>query len=82
MTPFEVVYGYPPPTILTYLPGSSPVHLVDTSLRDRDALLRRLKENLQLKNECGKIPLPNVLSVSFRLVIGSSFVSSHIARLL
>lgn len=51
MTPFEVVYGYPPPTILTYLPGSSPVHLVDTSLRDRDALLRRLKENLQLAQE-------------------------------
>lgn len=48
MTPFEAVYGYPPPSISAYLPGSSPVHSVDTTLRDQDALLRRLCQNLQL----------------------------------
>lgn len=47
-TPFEVVYGYPAPPISAYLPGSSPVHLVDSTLHDRDALLSSLCANLQL----------------------------------
>jgi hypothetical protein len=46
MTPFEAVYGYPPPRVSSYLPGSSPVHLVGTTLKDRDTLLRLLRENL------------------------------------
>nr|XP_017178950.2 uncharacterized protein LOC108169681 [Malus domestica] len=48
MTPFQAVYGYPPPTVSSYLPGSSPVHLVDVTLKDRDTLLKHLRENLQL----------------------------------
>ncbi|CAN6678621.1 unnamed protein product [Malus baccata var. baccata] len=52
MSHFEAVYGYPPPRVPSYLPGSSPVHLVDTTLRDRDALLRQLRENLHLAQEC------------------------------
>ncbi|XP_048427679.1 uncharacterized protein LOC125471401 [Pyrus x bretschneideri] len=47
MTLFEAVYGHPPLRVMSYLPGSSPVHLVDTILRDRDALIRHLRENLQ-----------------------------------
>lgn len=48
MTPFQAVYGYPPPTVVSYLPGSSPVHQVDVSLRNRDIILNQLKENIQL----------------------------------
>ncbi|KAM1946460.1 hypothetical protein ACFX13_001313 [Malus domestica] len=48
LTPFQALYGYPPPTVSTYLPGASLVHLVDITLRDRDALLKYLRENLQL----------------------------------
>lgn len=32
MTLFEVVYGYPPFHVSSYLSGSSPVHLMDTTL--------------------------------------------------
>ena len=51
MTPFQVVYGYPPPTVHSYLPGSSPVHLVDVTLRDRDTLLKHLKEHMHLTQQ-------------------------------
>lgn len=40
------MYGYLPPSVSSYLPGSSSVNLVDTTLRDRDALLRLLCANL------------------------------------
>ena len=32
MTPFEVVYGQKPPSILSYLPGSSKVQAIDQML--------------------------------------------------
>ncbi|CAN6686400.1 unnamed protein product [Malus baccata var. baccata] len=51
MTSFEAVYGYLPPCISFYLPSLSPVHLVDTKLRDHDALLHLLRENLQLAQD-------------------------------
>lgn len=35
MTPFEVVYGIPPPSILNYVRGTSRVQAVDEYLRDR-----------------------------------------------
>jgi hypothetical protein len=47
-TPFEAVYGTPPPTLLTYVPGISRIQVVDESLRDRDAILRELRHNLSL----------------------------------
>jgi hypothetical protein len=48
MTPFEVVYGIPPPDLLAYVPGTSHVQAVDKYLRDRDAILRELHHNLIL----------------------------------
>lgn len=47
MTPFEAVYGYPPPTVTSYVPGSTSVHAVDSALQDRDTLLKQLRHNLQ-----------------------------------
>jgi hypothetical protein len=35
-TPFEVVYGRPPSTLLPVLPGATRVAAVDCQLRDRD----------------------------------------------
>lgn len=48
MTPFEAVYGIPPPSLLAYVPGTSRVHAVDEYLRARDTLLRELRHNLSL----------------------------------
>lgn len=47
-TPFEVVYGIPPPGLLDYAPGTSRVQAVDKYLRDRDAILWELHHNLIL----------------------------------
>ncbi|CAH9118783.1 unnamed protein product [Cuscuta epithymum] len=47
VTPFEVVYGRPPPSIRRFLPGESSVAAVAEVLGSRDVMLRRLKENLQ-----------------------------------
>ena len=46
LTPFEAVYGQPPPSIHRYEYGSTVVAQVDNSLRERDNILRLLKENL------------------------------------
>ncbi|CAL2247817.1 unnamed protein product [Prunus armeniaca] len=42
------VYGKPPPTIQSYIPGTFPVNAVDTTLQDRDTILRQLRLNLQV----------------------------------
>ncbi|KAL6313963.1 hypothetical protein AAG906_011693 [Vitis piasezkii] len=36
---FAAVYGIPPPSILTYVPGTSHIQAVDEYLRDRDTIL-------------------------------------------
>lgn len=47
VTPFEVVYGRSPPTLLHYTEGETRVEAVARELRDRDKALRQLKYNLQ-----------------------------------
>ncbi|KAL9451693.1 hypothetical protein AB3S75_013295 [Citrus x aurantiifolia] len=46
ITPFKVVYGREPPTYTTYIPGETFVASADQALRDRDSMIRLLKENL------------------------------------
>jgi len=48
MTPFQALYGRPPPTVPFYHVGSSPVNEVDQALLTRDDLLRQLKHNLAM----------------------------------
>ena len=48
MSPFQALYGVHPPSIQTYLPGTTSVQSVDVALQDRDKLLRLLRANLQL----------------------------------
>nr|XP_028959268.1 uncharacterized protein LOC114825093 [Malus domestica] len=51
MSYFQAVYGYPPPSVTSYLPGSSAVHLVDLTLIDRDTLLKQLRENMLIAQQ-------------------------------
>jgi hypothetical protein len=46
MTPFEAVYGQKPPSVLSYLSGTSKVQAVDQTLTVREDIPRTLKENL------------------------------------
>ncbi|CAM8925994.1 unnamed protein product [Rhodiola kirilowii] len=46
MSPFEAVYGRPPPTVLDYVPGSATVAGVDEHLAHHKRLLSELKQNI------------------------------------
>jgi hypothetical protein len=54
MTPFEAVYGQKPPSVLSYIPGASKVQAIDLTLTAREAILRTLKENLVMAQNCMK----------------------------
>lgn len=45
-TPFEVVYGKPPPLHLPYLPGESSNVTMDRSMQLREDMIKILRENL------------------------------------
>jgi hypothetical protein len=47
MTPYEAVYGKPPPQTLLYKEGTANILLVDKQLRERDEILRILKRNIK-----------------------------------
>lgn len=46
ISPFEAVYGQPPPTLLSYIPGTTKVQAVEDLLRSRGEILRELRRNL------------------------------------
>uniref|UniRef100_A0A2N9H887 Chromo domain-containing protein n=1 Tax=Fagus sylvatica TaxID=28930 RepID=A0A2N9H887_FAGSY len=50
-TPFEVVYGREPPSLLTYVPGTAKVAAVEDELLQRDLVLTDLKENIKVAQE-------------------------------
>lgn len=43
LTPYQVIYGKPPPSISTYIPGSTNIEAVDSILQTRDQILDILK---------------------------------------
>jgi ribosomal protein L21E len=47
MTPFEAVYGIPPPRLLTYILGTTKLEAVDEVLRSTEQILSLLRSNLQ-----------------------------------
>jgi hypothetical protein len=47
VTPFEAMFGYLPPRLLTYIPGTTMVAAVENQLQHHDQVLQLLKENLQ-----------------------------------
>ncbi|KAL5784029.1 hypothetical protein ACOSQ2_006421 [Xanthoceras sorbifolium] len=46
ITPFQAVYGVPPPSLLSYVPGTTNVQAVDELLRSREDILCELRKNL------------------------------------
>uniref|UniRef100_A0A2N9I1L0 Reverse transcriptase n=1 Tax=Fagus sylvatica TaxID=28930 RepID=A0A2N9I1L0_FAGSY len=46
-TPFEVVYGRKPPTLLSYVAGTAKTEAVDKELLTRDEILKELRQNIQ-----------------------------------
>jgi hypothetical protein len=54
MNPFEAVYGKNPPSVLSNFRVVSKVQVVDQTLTVREAILRTLKENLFMDQNCMK----------------------------
>ena len=46
LTPFEALYGYPPPRLLDYIPGTTKVEAVDAQLKSKQELFSLLRSNL------------------------------------
>ena len=46
MTPFQALYGFPPPIHIPYFPKDSNVAVVDIYTRDREATIALLKHHL------------------------------------
>jgi hypothetical protein len=46
VSPFEAVYGVPPPTMTSYIPGTTKIQAVDNLLHQREVILRDLRRNL------------------------------------
>jgi len=76
-TPFQALYGRPPPTVVNYLVGSLVIDEVDQALLSRDELLLQLKNNLQ---QASNWRTRSVAIVSMRSMIGSFSGSNPIAR--
>lgn len=47
-TPFEIVYGKPPPNLLSYVVGTARTEAVENELKARDEVLKELHENILL----------------------------------
>lgn len=68
MTPFEAMFGKPPPSIPSYITGSSGIEAADVFLRDRDELLTLLRHNMSLAQERMKLSAENKrLDVAFEV---------------
>ncbi|CAN6455047.1 unnamed protein product [Victoria cruziana] len=48
MTPYEAVYGYPPPPMVPFEPGTAQDAEVERQLRTRDELLQALRDNIAI----------------------------------
>ena len=46
MTPYKVVYGQQPPSMVSYLAHTSKVNVVDSLLQKQEVALATLKKNL------------------------------------
>ena len=53
-SPFEVVYGRPPPALLSYTAGTARTEAAETQMRDRDAFLADVRERLLQAQEYAK----------------------------
>lgn len=73
LTPYEVVYGVPPPCLLTYVAGTTRVQAMEDELKSRDQIIQLLKEHLMAAQERMKrMADPHQLNMSFLWGIGST----------
>ena len=77
-TPFEVVYGRPPPTLASYQPGLSKVAALDKQLTARDEFLAAVQERL-LQAQSIMMPLAE-MSPSVWMTGCGSFYTSVLRR--
>ena len=54
-SPFEALYGFPPPRMAYYIPGTTRVEDMDTYLSHRVEVLKVLKQNLHVAQERMKL---------------------------
>jgi hypothetical protein len=55
ISPFEAVYGVPPPSLLSYVPGTTKIQAVDDLLHSRTELLQDLRLNLNVARDRMKL---------------------------
>ncbi|KAK1630185.1 hypothetical protein QYE76_004500 [Lolium multiflorum] len=70
-TPFEVVYGQPPPAMLPYASGTARTDTVDDLLRTRDEIRRGAQRLLQLSSWLGGTMMHIIARRSLRWATGS-----------
>ncbi|XP_076932702.1 uncharacterized protein LOC143598350 [Bidens hawaiensis] len=46
MTPFQVLYGYPPPIFISYVPKDCPIEAMEQLLTERELMIQQLKHSL------------------------------------
>lgn len=70
-TPFEAVYGRPPPRLLSYCPGLSHIDSVDKELQNRDKVILELRikllqaqNSMKTKYDAATAISPEILSFS------------------
>jgi hypothetical protein len=73
-SPFQVVYGRPPPALNDYIPGSSPVQAIDATLTDRDTMLQILKKKLlkaqtAMKSQADQHRIPHQFKIGDRVFV-------------
>jgi len=54
MTPFQVVFGKPPPSLSAYISGTSHIEALDAELTSREHILQQLKQKLLKAQETMK----------------------------
>ena len=80
MTPFQALYGRPPPSIPDYQVGASSVNEVDQTLVSRNAILQQLKINLHaVVNRMKQVADSKRKDMEFQVGIWSSLNSILIA---
>jgi transposase InsO family protein len=68
LTPFEALYGYPPPVLLSYVPGTTANMAVDNILQDRNSTINLFKEQLhkaqhRMKSQADKKHIERVFQI-------------------
>jgi len=54
-SPFELVYGRPPPSIRSYVPGDARLPAVEKAMKDRDEFLSEVRDRLEQAQQQHKV---------------------------